>query len=103
MWQLIVFFYAPIAVIGYAFYDKFPLKDFGLYMTMLITFLMVCFMYHAMPYSPGVIVRTEGEPLPSRKQKIGKWFRERFLVFVSLVFIFESILLIAWSFAKEIQ
>ncbi|HDT5864617.1 TPA: hypothetical protein QHB43_004601 [Aeromonas hydrophila subsp. hydrophila] len=103
MWQIIVFFYAPMAVIGYAFYDKFPLKDFGLYMTMLITFLMVSFMYFAMPYSPGVIIRTEGEPLPSRKQKIGKWFRGSFLVFVALVFIVESILLIAWSFAKQFQ
>jgi len=102
-WQVIVFFYVPMAVIGYAFYDKFPLKDFGLYMMMLITFLMVSFMYYAMPYSPGVIVRTEGEPLPSRKQKIGQWFRESFLVFVALVFIVESILLIAWSFAKQFQ
>ncbi|MGL4355143.1 MULTISPECIES: hypothetical protein [Aeromonas] len=103
MWQVIVFFYAPMAVISYALYDKFPLKDFGLYMMMLITFLMVSCMYYAMPYSPGVIVRTEGEPLPSRKQQIGKWFRGRFLGFVSLVFIFESIVLIAWGFAKGFQ
>jgi len=100
MWQVIVFFYAPITVVFYALYDKIPLKELGMYMTMIITFLMVSFMYYAMPYSPGVMVRTEGEPLPSRKQKILKWFRERFLVFVSLVFVFESILLIAWSFAK---
>lgn len=100
MWQVIVFFYAPMAVVFYALYDKIPLKELGLYMTMIITFLMVSFMYYAMPYSPGVIVRTEGEPLPSRKQKIFKWFRERFLVFVSLVFVFESIMLIAWSFAE---
>lgn len=103
MWQIMVFLYAPMAVIGYVFYDKLPLKNFGLYMTMLITFLMASFMYYTMPHTPGVIVRTEGEPLPSRKQKIGKWFRERFLVFVSLVFILESILLIAWSFAKQFQ
>lgn len=103
MWQVILFFYAPMGVIFYALYDKIPLKDLGLYMTMLITFLMVSFMYYAMPYSPGVIVRTEGEQLPRKKQKIGKWFRERFLVFVSLVFIFESIVLIAWSFAKAFQ
>lgn len=103
MWQVIVFFYAPMAVMCYALYDKIPLKDLGLYMTMLIVFLMVSFMYYTMPYSPGVIVRTEGEPLPSRKQKIGTWFRERFLVFVSLVFIFESILLVAWDFAKGFQ
>lgn len=69
-------------------------------MSMLIIFLMVSFMYYVMPYSPGVIVRTEGEPLPSRKKKIGKWFRERFLVFFALVFIFESIVIVAWSFAK---
>lgn len=100
MWQVIVFFYAPVAVTFYVLYDKIPLKNLALYMTMLITFLMVSFMYYVMPYSTEVIVRTEGEPLPSRKQKIGKWFRERFLVFVSLVFVFESIVVVAWSFAK---
>lgn len=100
MWKVIVFIYAPIVVFCYVLYDKIPLKDLGLGLVMIITFIMVSFMYYAMPYSPSVIVRTEGEPLPNRKQKIYKWFKERFLVFVSLVFLFESIMLVAWNLAK---
>lgn len=100
MWKVIVFFYVPISVICYVLYDKIPLKDLGLGLVMIITFFMVSFMYYAIPYSPNVIVRTEGEPLPNRKQEICKWFKERFLVFISLVFIFESIMLVAWNLAK---
>lgn len=100
MWQAAVFFYAPAVVICYVLYDKFPLKDFGLYMTMLITFFLVSFMYYAMPNSPEVIVRTEGEPLPKRRQKIGKWFTKHFWGFFSLIIVCESIVLIAWNFAK---
>lgn len=103
MWKAIVFFYVPIVMICYSLYDKIQLKNFGLYMVMIITFLVVSFMYYAMPYSPSVIVRTEGEPQPSRKQKICKWFKERFLVFISLVFILESIMLVAWNLAKGFQ
>lgn len=75
------------------FYDKFLPKRFWPVYDDANYILMVCFMYYVIPYSPGVIVRTEGEPLPSRKQKIGKWFRERFWFFVSLVFIFVSMCL----------
>lgn len=103
MWQAILFLYAPIAVISYVLYDKVALKDLGLYMTMLAAFLIVSFMYYALPYSPGVIVRTEGDPQPSAKQMVGKWFRERFFVFISLVVVFESMVLIAWELAKGFQ
>lgn len=103
MWKAALFFYAPMAVISYVLYDKVALKDLGLYMTMLAAFLMVSIMYYAIPYSPGVIVRTEGDPQPSTKQKVGKWFREQFFVFVSLVFVFESMVLIAWELAKGFQ
>lgn len=103
MWQVILFFYTPIVVTSYALYDKVALKDLGLYMTMLAAFLIVSFMYCALHYSPGVIVRNEGDPQPSAKQNISKWFREQFFVYISLVFVFELMVLIAWNLAKGFQ